>query len=117
VATVNNGIGEIENDADVQEFQELLVSAATRIRKKARTAGISVLFFAASVGMVILISTKGPFHSYWPYCGKIAVYLSLVAMMATGMTVGFLWSEWSVSRMIRKDFNELLEDRYGVDQR
>src|ERR1700759_4475832 len=103
---MNDGIGEIENDADVQEFKDLLVSSATQIRKRARTAGISVLFFAAGVGMVILISTKGPFHAYWPYCGKITVCLSFIAMMATALMVGFLWSEWSTSRMIRKDFNE-----------
>jgi len=41
----------------------------------------------------------------------------MVSLLPALMTSVFVWIEWSQGRSMRKDFNELMEDRYGVTQR
>jgi len=108
---------DLGRDADVQEFHELLADSGARLKRKLRTALTVVAIFVLFAIATFLCTDKGPFHSYWSPYGLVADILAMVSLLPALMTSVFVWIEWSQGRSMRKDFNELMEDRYGVTQR
>ena len=113
---MNKTIGAIEDDLDIKEFREELQASSLRLRKKIKMVLTSAFIFAMCVLATFLLSSKEPLRAYGSPYGYIADVLSMITLVPTVMFSGFVWVEWSSSREMRKDLNELVEDRYGVHE-
>ena len=111
---MNSVSARIEKDEDVREYRAALANSSDRIRKQFRLALFATAAFIFCVFLSYLFLDVGPFHSHWDPFGKISLALALGSLFGAVYFDGLAWSAWSVSRSMKKEYKEFLEDRFGV---
>lgn len=111
---MNNASSNIEDDEDVREYRAALVQSSELVRKQLRVAGIATGALLTCMFLTFLFLDVGPFHSHWNPYGEIVLTLTLAALIAALYYDLLAWGAWNISRTIRKELKEFLEDRFGV---
>lgn len=108
---------QIENDPDVIEYKELIIHSSMRLRAQLRKAAIAALVFAGCAFTTFLFTDKGPFHDHWSPYGLIADLASMATLLPMVYFCAVAFVAWNMRRETKRDFRELLDDRYGANVR
>jgi len=111
---VNSAPDRIENDKDVREYRAEIAQFSKRVQRQFKLAAIATASLLVCMFLTYLFLNVGPFHSHWYPYGKIALALTLAALIVALHYDVLAWAAWSISRQSKKEFKEFLEDRFGV---
>ena len=106
----------VECDEDVAEFEELLTQSRIRLARQRQHAVYSLALLFGAMVAIFLLSNVGPLHSSWPKFGKAAVAFFDGTLLIAVMACGSWWNGGKLQREMKRDFRELMEDRYGVKE-
>lgn len=104
----------VHKDQDVKEYQQLIRSATLRLSKQLQLTYWSLGIFLSSCTLTYLFTDKGPWHQYWSPFGMIFDVFSMISLLPTLYFVLLAQYAWKLQRDAKRDYKELLEDRYGA---